>query len=284
MMSSKRGIVFAFLVLLDAKPPQWFIKPSLDPARIYGFGVGKNPAEARQNAMIDFANSLQLNIKTSFEKQTRRSNSDLTSSALQTIQIHTKTIDLFHIKATKMTCDQDQCYAQIEILRSKLLEQLELKIKETTQEIDKLSSPFAFPYKRDIIYPKILQDYALYSALGGLNLKSPSFIEEKPTFDLRFQYNGDFSESFKKILEKTIQDRITWFGKISPHSDWKILMSISGGDQSVVLNVSAFYNDEIIYATSISDVKNDSATPAFFAKRLGTQVYKKIQKWGTAQQ
>lgn len=283
MKLNKKGIAFAFLTLLGAEPPQWFANPSLDLTRIYGFGAGKNPAQARQNAMIDFANSLQLNIETSFEKQTKRSETDLTSSALQKVQIHTKLMNLFDIKVTKAECDQNQCYARIEILRSKLLEQLELKIKEAIQEIDRLSSPFAYPHKRDIIYPKILQDYALYSALGGLNLQAPNLIEEKPAFDLRFQYDGDFSKSFKEILEKAIQDRITWFGKISPHSDWEIFVHTSGTDHSVVLNISAIYNNEVIYTTSISDNKNDSATAVFFAKRLSTQIYKKIQKWENTQ-
>lgn len=271
--------MFAFLAFLGAQPPQWFLNPSLDSTKLYGFGTGETPAKAKQSAMIDLANSLQSSIETSFEKQTQRLESDLASSALQKINIRTKITDLFNIEATKAQCEEKQCYAQIEIPRSKLLEQLEQRIKESIKEFAKLHSPFSYPYKKDILYPKILQDYALYSALGGLKLEIPN-IGEKPAFDLRFQYDGEFSKSFKNALEKAIQDRIIEFGKISSNSDWKILVSISKADQSALLNLSASHNDEIIHNASVSDSKKTTTSTEFFAKRLAVQIYKKIQKWG----
>lgn len=279
MPVNKKNIIFAFLALLGAQPPQWFLNPSLDSTKLYGFGTGETPAKAKQNAIIDLASSLQSSIETSFEKRAQRLESNLTSSTLQKISIHTKITDLFNIEATKAQCEEKQCYTQIEIPRSKLLEHLEQRIKTSIKELTKPHSPFSYPYKKDILYPKILQDYALYSALGGFKLEIPDSIGEKPAFELRFQYDGEFSKSFKNVLEKAIQDRIIEFGKISTNSDWKILISISKADQSTLLNISASHNDEIIYNASVSDSKKTMTSTEFFAKRLAVQIYKKIQKW-----
>lgn len=66
----KKNLIIAglFFVLLDAEVPRWFLKPSLDSSKLYGFGTGDTLISSKQNAIIDLANSLQSSVQTSFEQ------------------------------------------------------------------------------------------------------------------------------------------------------------------------------------------------------------------------
>lgn len=273
-------ILGAFLTLLGAEAPQWFLKPSLQSSHLYGFGVGSNIGVAKQNAIIDLANSLQSSVKTTFEKETRRTDDDIVSSASQKMSVDTKMMDLMNVEATKTECVENQCYVQVEIKKIDLLRQLEKKIEKVAKEIVELNSPFNYQYKKTVLYPQMLADYALYTSLGGLDLNIPKGIGEKPSFSLSFEYEGEFSKAFKSILQKTIQDSLTKFGKLTSSSPWKITVGVFQEDKTVTLDISTSYNDEVIHNTSVYDTKKPNVSNSFFAKRLGVQAYKKMQKWG----
>lgn len=266
--------------LLGAQAPKWFLNPSLDSSCLNGFGVGENIGIAKQNAIVDLANSLQSSVKTTFERELKRNDLDLTSSASQKISIDTKMVDLMNVEAVNTECNDKECYVQVEIKKINLLRQLEQKIKSTTEEISELNSPFNYQYKKDVLYPKILMDYALYVSLGGLDLNIPKGIGEKPSFNLDFEYEGELSKSFKSVLEKTIQDNITQFGTISPDSEWKIAVGVFQENSTVTLDISTSYKGEIVHNASVYDTKKPSMSATFFAKRLAVQAYKKMQKWG----
>lgn len=277
MISKKTGFIFALSTLLGAQAPEWFSYPSLDHTKLYGLGTGKTPQEAKQNAIIDLASSLQSSIQTDLKKQTKRVDSQFSSSSSQNINIQTKMINLFNINEAQAECDQKQCYAQIEIQRSKFIEQLAEKLQENIKQIND-DSPFTYLYKKEILYPNTQNHYALYRALGGSKIEMPK-VPQKPTLDLSFQYNKDFPSSFKEILEKSIQSYITKFAKISSESNWKISIDVLNEAPSVILNISAKHKDETIHTASISDIKKDAMSAEFFAKRLSAQMYKTIQKW-----
>lgn len=263
----------------NTQPPQWFLKPSFDSNKLYGFGVGVSIKDAKQNASIDLASSLQSSIEARFEKHTQRKEEEFLSSASQQFSVQTNTLDLLNLETTKAECNPDKCYIQIEIEKAELLKQLAHQIKESIKKITESTSPFDYPYKKNVIYPKMIRNYTLFNALGGSNLEIPDNIGEKPTFILSFTYDGDFKKSFRNILEKTIQNRITQFGKITPDSKWKILINISKENQSILLTIHATHDDEIVHSASVSDTEKSTTSPSFFAERLGIQAYKKIQKW-----
>lgn len=278
-----RQIIFAisvFFALLRAETPDWFSNPKLDSNSLYGFGVGSNIKLAKESAMVDLANSLQSNVKVFFQRENLRDDKTITSSASQTININTKAIDFVNIEPKKLECIQNQCYALIEVDKSKFLKQLRERIEQNNETFNELNSPFDYSYKKDVLYPKIQEDCALYSALGGMDLFVPKGIGEKPTFALKFEYNGDFSSAFKSILEKTIQDDLTKYGKLSASSEWKITVGVFQEDKTVTLDISTTHNDEVIHNASVYDTKKPNMSNSFFAKRLGVQAYKKMQKWG----
>lgn len=278
-----KQIIFAIsasCALLGAESPDWFSKPRLDPSFLYGFGVGSNIKTAKESAMADLASSLQSSVKVFFQRETVRDDKNITSSASQKLNIDSKTIDFVNIEPKKIECLQDQCYALVEVSKAQLLNQLRERIEKNIKTFKELNSPFDYSYKKSVLYPKIQEDYTLYTALGGINLSVPKGIGEKPTFDLSFEYNGDFSSGFKSILEKTIQDSLTKYGKLSKESEWKITVGVFQEDKTVALDISTTYNGEVIHNTSVYDTKKPSVSNSFFAKRLGVQAYKKMQKWG----
>lgn len=278
-----RKVLFTMSVgfaLLGAEAPDWFVKPKLDANSLYGFGMGSSIRVAKESAMADLASSLQSSVKVFFQREMSRDDSNITSSASQRLSIDSKTVDFANIEPKKLECLQDQCYALIEVSKNQLLTQLKQRIEKNSKALNELNSPFDYPYKKNVLYPKISEDYTLYSALGGLGLSIPKGVGEKPTFDVKFEYDANFPNAFKSILEKTIQDALTKYGKISKSSPYKITIGVFQEDQSVSLDISITYKDEVIHNASVYDTKKPSMSSSFFAKRLGVQAYKKMQKWG----
>lgn len=279
-MKYKFFAVTALFSLLGAETPDWFSNPTLDTNFVYGFGIGSNVKLAKENAIIDLASSLSSSVNAVLQREIKRNDTNITSLASQKFSINTKGVEFANIETKKLECIQDQCYAWIEISKVKFLNQLKQKIEQSMQEMNELNSPFDYSYKKNVLFPNLIKDYTLYSALGGMSLSIPKNAGEKPLFSLVFEYEGEFSNAFKSILEKTIQDDITKFGKISSASDWKIVVSVCQESQTVTLDISASHNGEIIHNTSVYDTKKSGVSNSFFAKRLGVQAYKKMQKWG----
>lgn len=269
-----------FFVLLGAESPEWFCKPSLDANSVYGFGTGSTAKNAKENAMIDLASSLHSSVNAVLQREIKRDDSTLTSSASQKFSINTKEIEFADIQTKNLECIQNQCYAMVEIPKIKLLKQLKQKIAQIMQEMSGLKSPFDYAYKKDVLFPRLTKDYMLYSALGGEGLSIPQSVGEKPIFSLVFEYENDFSKTFKSVLEKTIQDGISKYGNFSPSSDWKLIIRATQENQAVILDVSVKYKEEMIHNASVYDTKKPNISISFFAKRLGVQTYKKIGKWG----
>lgn len=270
----------ACFVFLSASAPSWFLNPQSNPSVFFGLGSGADIRSAKQNAMADLTSSISSNIQTTFEKNTTRIDKTMASTTSKNIYIDAKMMNLANINVKHSECNDGKCYVQVEIQKSDLLIQLEQKIRLLKQEIQELSSPFSYSYKKSKLYPKLAENYILYSALGGNSEEMPKGIGEKPTFDLSFEYDGNFSNGFKGILEKTIQDSLTKYGKLSKASEWKVNVRVFQEDQSVSLDISTTYKDEVIHNASVYDTKKPSMSSSFFAKRLGVQAYKKMQKWG----
>lgn len=270
----------ACFVFLSASAPSWFLNPQSNPSVFFGLGSGADIRSAKQNAMADLTSSISSNIQTTFEKNTTRIDKTMASTTSKNIYIDAKMMNLANINVKHSECSDGKCYVQVEIQKSDLLIQLEQKIRLLKQEIQELSSPFSYSYKKIKLYPKLAENYILYSALGGNSEEMPKGIGEKPTFDLSFEYDGNFSNGFKGILEKTIQDSLTKYGKLSKASEWKVNVRVFQEDQSVSLDISTTYKDEVIHNASVYDTKKPSMSSSFFAKRLGVQAYKKMQKWG----
>lgn len=270
------GAIFA---LLGAEAPKWFSNPSLDSSYLYGFGVGKDIKNAKENALLDLASSLQSSVKVVFEREIQRNDTDISSKASQKSSISTQVSDLTNVEATKAECQDNQCYVKVEIKKSDLVAQLKQKIQSLATEISHLNSPFDYLYKKNKLYPKMLSEYALYSALGGFGFELPK-LGEKPSFQLVFKYDGDFSKGFKGIFEKTIADSLTQFGTLSADAKWSIEVNAFREDKSVTLELDVKHNDEVIHNASVYDTQAPSVSSSFFAKRLGVQANKKMRKWG----
>lgn len=280
-MKTKLFAVSAFFALLGAEVPQWFSKPALDSNHFYGFGVGSSIDVAKKNSMVDLASSLQSSVKVVFEREIKRNDVEISSNASQKFSIDTTMTDLMSIEAKNAECIDQKCYVVVEIAKPTLLKQLKQKIEVSKQALDNLKSPFDYQHKKDVLYPKILMDYALYTSLGGVGVDIPKSAGEKPSFDVRFNYDGSFSSGFKSIFEKTIEDALTRFGSISANSQYKIDIEVYKEGESVAIEFSASDGGEIVHNSSVFDTKKTSISNSFFAKRLGVQVYKKMQKWGT---
>ncbi|RDU71206.1 LPP20 family lipoprotein [Helicobacter brantae] len=277
----KIAVLSVFLALLGAEAPQWFLNPSVDSGKIYGLGKDSSIASAKKKAINDLVNSLQVSVKSTFDQTKIKQDKKINSLTSQTINLQSQIDDLTNIEPTKAQCDgENQCYVQVEISKADLINQLKRRIEQKKQELLSNTSPFEYQYRKGL-FSKIQRDYVLYLSLGGSPMPIPE-VEEKPTFDLVFEYDGDFSKSFKSVLEKTIQDYLTKFGKLSSSSQWKIVVEVLQEDKSVTLDISTKYGGEVLHNASVSDTQNPSVSKSFFAKRLGVQAYKKMQKWGRA--
>lgn len=276
----KKLLVFCCVSLFwGGEIPEWFLNPPLSSTKVIGLGQGSDISSAKKKAIDDLANSLQVSVKSQFNQTESRENDSFSSTASQTINLQSQVDDLMNIEPTKAQCvEEKQCYVLVEIAKTNLANQLKRKILQQTKEVMASSSPFEYPYRKDLI-SKIQKTHSLYLSLGGSAMQIPA-LENKPSFDVVFVYSGDFPKSSKSILEKTIQDYLTKIGKISSDSKWKIVVSVFGEGKSVTLEVSVQHKGEVIHNTSVYDTQKPNVSNSFFAKRLGVQVNKKMQKWG----
>lgn len=281
-MKSLLFLLCASSALLGVDVPKWFSKPILEVGYFYGFGTDSSIESAKQKAMVDLSSSLQSNVQSNFQRETKRSDTTITSNASQTFNIHTASMDLMNVKTKYAECIEKNCYVVVEVSKNDLLNQIKHKIESAKADLDTLQSPFDYPYKKEKLYPQMLMDYRLYTALGGMELGIPHNAGEEPSFDVRFKYDDSFSNGFKGILEKTIEDALTRYGSITSSSDWKIDIEVFKENEGVCLEVSASYKGNVLHNASVFDTKKPSISNSFFAKRLGVQVYKKIKKWGKA--
>lgn len=276
----KKLLVFCCVSLFwGGEIPEWFLNPPLSSTKVIGLGQGSDISSAKKKAIDDLANSLQVNVKSKFNQTESRENDSFSSTSSQTINLQSQVDDLMNIEPTKAQCiEKNQCYVLVEITKTNLANQLKRKIMQQTKEAMTSSSPFEYPYKKDLI-SKIQKNYSLYLSLGGSEMQIPT-LGDKPTFDLIFEYSGDFPKSSKSILEKTIQDYLTKIGKLSLDSEWKVVVNVLTEGKNVTLEVSVQHKGEVIHNTSVYDTQKPNISNSFFAKRLGVQVNKKMQKWG----
>ena len=276
----KKTILFGICIAcLGAKVPEWFLKPAPLEGGFYGIGSGKDNKSAKQDAIADLVGTIQLNIQTSFNTQTKRVGDTLSSSATQDIKLNTQMFKLINIKVAQSECDDGVCYTRVEIKKDDLLTQLRGEILLGLEKMKDLASPFDYRYKKDILYPEILSKFSLYSALGGKELVIPKNAGDQPTLAVIFKYDGNFKKTFKSILEKTIKDDISKYAKISANSEWKIIISVYKEEKTVTLDISAKNKNEEIHNASVCDTQKPNISDSFFTKRLGVQAYKKIKQW-----
>lgn len=279
-MVIKKSLFLLLVTNLFCVEPHWFANPKPNPNGFYGLGSGESIAIAKRNATADLSSSIHLSIQSTFSSESKRVNQTLSSSATQKINIHTKELTLSNLVVSQAECEEGVCYARVEISRADLLTQLRGKIILALEEFNSLQSPFDYVYKKNVLFPSIMQDYSLFASLGGVGIAIPKSVGDTPVFNLVFRYDGVFSKSFKNILEKTIKDNLVKYSKISTRSDWKIIVKIIKEGKGVAIGVSANHLGEEIYSASVFDVQKPNISNSFFAKRLGIQTYKKINKWG----
>lgn len=276
----KKTILFGICIAcLGAKVPEWFLKPTPLESGFYGIGSGKDNKSAKQDAIADLVGTIQLNIQTSFNTQTKRVGDTLSSSATQDIKLNTQMFKLINIKVAQSECDDGVCYTRVEIKKDDLLTQLRGEILLGLEKMKDLASPFDYRYKKDILYPEILSKFSLYSALGGKESVIPKNAGDQPTLAVIFEYDGNFKKTFKSILEKTIKDDISKYAKISANSEWKIIIGVYKEEKTVTLDISAKNKNEEIHNASVCDTQKPNISDSFFTKRLGVQAYKKIKQW-----
>lgn len=277
----KRQFILLILsvLFLGAEAPRWFLEPKVDFSKVYGLGMASSISLAKKQAISDLANSLQVSVKSAFDQTKIKQNKQISSLGSQTFSLQSEIDNLMNIEPTKAQCTEERkCYVLVEISKIDLANQIKIKIEQKKREFLANKSPFEYSYRKELI-AKMQQDYALYLSLGGEEMQIP-LQEDKPAFDLVFNYDGDFPKSSKSIFEKTIQDYLTKFGKLSSSSPWKIIVEVFVEGKNVTLDISTQYEGEVIHNASVSDTQKPNVAPTFFAKRLGVQAYKKMQKWG----
>lgn len=276
----KSAVSFAlFALFLGAEAPSWFLSPNVDSTRVFGLGSASSIDLAKKKAIEDLSNSLQVSVKSTFDQTKTRHNKNITSHTAQTLNLESQIDDLTNIEPTRSECEDGMCYVQVEIKKSDLIAQLRRKIEQRSKELLRVNSPFTYTHKKEM-YAKMQKDYTLYVSLGGVEMQLPA-LDEKPAFSLVFEYDGEFSSSFKSVLQKTIQEYLTKFGKLSDDSAWKIVVGVFQEGKSVTLDISTHHDGEVLHNASVYDTQKPNVSSTFFAKRLGVQAYKKMQKWGT---
>ncbi|ANV97591.1 hypothetical protein BBW65_01665 [Helicobacter enhydrae] len=273
----KKAIVVVWtLCAVVYAAPSWFEKPVVREGSLYGLGVGSTPSQAKQNAIVDLSSSLSSSVKTKLEQQTQRKDSKITSLAFQDMSVDTKLQNLSYIQITHSECIETLCYVQVEIHKEDMLRQLDTKLKQQQQVFEGVRNPFAYGYKRDVLYPQILENQMLYEVLSGLKYPLSIHLEKQPSLSLEFVYDSNF-QKIGRVFQNALKQEMLKIVRIAPNGEYQIKISVSGDVDFADVSVIVMQGEETLEALEVTDTRKSQVSQEFFAKRLAIQVIKKLK-------
>lgn len=275
-----RKLLFCLLWSALDSAPLWFENPSLDSKKLYGFGVGQTPSQAKQEAIIDLSRSLKISVESLTTHQTQRHNARVTSETSYNTQIDSRLCRVQNLHFSHLSCMDELCYARVEITKQHLSKQIKIRLDEEVEVLNQMQNPFLYLYKKEILYPQILEDKNLYEILSGDSYSKIIDLGQEPQFELIFDYRDTMPQNLKDTLESTLREKVIRFGRIVPSAEFLMKFHIYLEEELIGIDLLVMHQDEVLESANVYEIQKPQMNSSFFLKRLGVQVYKKIQSFG----
>jgi len=170
------------LSTLQASPPSWYVKNSIN-AKNYeyiGYGEAKSKERAKKLARVDIANSLHIDIKVSSELKTSQQNDNYNESMQQKIEEKTD-ISLDGVEVVKSSYADGIYYVALKYINLPFAKKVKMQFRDVTK-IAKESNHYL---KKTLLLQELKKEFGFYPKVnisrGNLLIADKSFKISKDT-------------------------------------------------------------------------------------------------------
>lgn len=276
------------------KQPAWFGKNAQSEAFMIGFGSAKTLDSAKARALSDISNQLSVQVSSQFKSHTQRQDSTITHSASNEVKLDTAGIELSDVSYVKDEFKDNQYYVQAQIPKTSLIKQFQNSYNKEygALNFNRMSQCNSISIKDKTRLEYALGKLNLYGMLLhslGVNTRELSQLENKlsansPLPTARLQIQGAEADIVSAELAQELGEFYNFDSEAENVINVKLKMVLINGNTIKADAIMTIYDcrKNAVFTTSVSNThqgNNIDDSLSFTAKRIGVQLYKKLQEW-----
>lgn len=276
------------------KQPAWFGKNAQNDAYMIGFGSAKTLDSAKARALSDISNQLSVQVSSQFKSHTQKQDSNITHTASDEIQLDTAGIELSDVSYVKDEFKDNQYYVQAQIPKTSLIKQFQNSYNKEygALNFNRMSQCNSISIKDKTRLEYALGKLNLYGMLLhslGVNTRELSQLENKlsansPLPTARLQIQGAEADIVSAELAQELGEFYNFDSEAENVINVKLKMVLINGNTIKADAIMTIYDcrKNAVFTTSVSNThqgNNIDDSLSFTAKRIGVQLYKKLQEW-----
>lgn len=276
------------------KQPAWFGKNAQSEAFMIGFGSAKTLDSAKARALSDISNQLSVQVSSQFKSHTQRQDSTITHSASNEVKLDTAGIELSDVSYVKDEFKDNQYYVQAQIPKTSLIKQFQNSYNKEygALNFNRMSQCSSISIKDKTRLAYALDKLSLYGMLLhslGVNTRDLSQLENKlsansPLPTARLQIQGAEADIVSAELAQELGEFYNFDSEAENVINVKLKMVLINGNTIKADAIMTIYDcrKNAVFTTSVSNThqgNNIDDSLSFTAKRIGVQLYKKLQEW-----
>lgn len=246
---------FAFITLLEAKVPQWYLNPPIDNKEFYfSTGTGISIKEATDEALNQIASQINVTINSSFEKETisneGNSGNSYDKSTRQKVASIVKGIDFNNFTIIQKMTDEGEIYLLLQVDKQKLITEKLNKFKEYDTKINEINLSLDTQHPaiqiKNIIELKNLIVLAKKNLSLLLSISTDEESSKKGYYGKYTLFENRANEIFQniRVILKTKNNDIQFGSEVMQDSLAKLGLEVitdsemKSNDNTVIINVS----------------------------------------------
>ncbi|MCX2716659.1 LPP20 family lipoprotein [Helicobacter sp. MIT 21-1697] len=277
------------------KPPSWYGKDAHNDTHLIGFGNATSLDSAKARALNDISSQLSVQVSSQFKSHTQRQDSSLTHKTSNEIKLDVAAIELSDVSYVKDEFKDNQFFIKAQIPKSSLVRQFQssFNTEYNTLNFNRMSQCSSISIKDKMRLEYALNKLNLYTLLLhslGSNAKDMRQLEKLlsmnsplPTARLNIQSNAR-AEVIESELAKELGEFYSFDSQAHNLINVKLKLALIGGATIKADAIMTIYDcrNNPVFTTSVSNTHKGNSIDdslSFTAKRIGVQLYKKIQEW-----
>lgn len=290
-----------FILLLSAcsstdsiSYPIWYFNVNDSVDELYGVGASKNLADAKALALSDLASKISLKLDSSLNVDISKKNDDVSKTFRNEIQIISENITLLGLEYSKIEESQGMFFAQVRILKSKLIsklqssnDELSLQVRDILQSIKHSSCHSITPHQKRILIEllnNLVSNNLIITSLNGtINNRQVKTLQEILQTPILASYTSNTQgvDSYEYgLIDAALLSEYAKFYSIVPRQEavYNIVNNYKltkGNETDISLDIAIYdCNNNVIFSAHLKSSSQDLNNAI---KRISAQLYKKLK-------
>lgn len=276
------------------KQPTWFGKDAQSDVYMIGFGSAKTLDSAKARALSDISNQLSVQVSSQFKSHTQRQDSNITHNVSNEIKLDTTEIELYDASYVKDEFKDNQYFVKAQIPKTSLIKQFQSSFNKEYGNLNfnRMSQCNSISIKDKTRLAYALDRLSLYGMLLhslGVNTRDLSALEDtlsknSPLPTAKLQIQGVTEDIVVAELKRELGEFYNFDSQAENVINVKIKTNLINGNAIKADAIMTIYDcrRNAVFTTSVSNTHQDNNfddSLNFTAKRIGVQLYKKLQEW-----